>query len=749
MGQAFTKGSSLDATNFINGTTAWGDYDNDGDKDLVIIGTPANIAATKFYINNNGTFTEKLNHGFRNVGNGDLEWEDYNNDGNLDLIISGIDNTDGGWGTAVTRVYKNLGNGDFQELVGNFLNVFQGSVAWIDFNNDNKTDFIVSGRTDPLETTNSVALYQNIDDDNFVSISVPFETLSQSDFEIADFDNDGDMDVVMAGYTGSTGTTKVYKNNGNGTFSLHQQLTAAIRASLDWGDYNNDGFYDLVVSGFSGTSQTLKVYNNLSGILTEVSTAIFVGGEQGSTNWLDYNNDGNLDIISSIIGDGVWATRIYRNDGNGAFLLEANSGLPVNDFSDISYVDFENDGDLDIFFPSTFNSDNAMCFYINSSTVPNISPTTPVLNSEVVTGSNATIAWEASADNVAPQAKLTYNIFVTHNSDTIVNPNSIKSGRRKYLKGGNRQYQNSYVISNLKPGDYHWSAQALDNSFNGSPFAVTRSFHINYPPVINGVLSSVSTSEDTPIIILVNNLIINDPDNFPEDFEVTILAGSNYTFADNLLTPTLNYNGVLTVPIKVSDGTDQSAIFNLSVTVVPVNDRPFIRGLKSKLSTTEETPIAILIDNIDVQDPDNTFPKDFSITVSPGDNYTLENNTVVPAKGFIGALVVPITVNDGNINSEPFSVSIDVTKIVGLSEQQFYGVSLYPNPAVNFAVLSLPQTPKAILFIDALSKPINVPIDSYFENNLMRLDLKSLPKGVYIIMIYLKDRTISQRLLIE
>lgn len=87
MAQSFKKGGNLGTSNFLNGATAWGDSDNDGDKDLVIMGTPGNIATTKFYINNsNGTFTENLNHGFRNVGNGDLEWEDYNNDGRLDLL---------------------------------------------------------------------------------------------------------------------------------------------------------------------------------------------------------------------------------------------------------------------------------------------------------------------------------------------------------------------------------------------------------------------------------------------------------------------------------------------------------------------------------------------------------------------------------------------------------------------------------------------------------------------------------------
>ncbi len=750
MAQSFTKGGNLGTSNFLNGATAWGDFDNDGDKDLIIIGTPGN-ATTKFYINNSdGTFTENLNHGFRNVGDGDLEWEDYNNDGRLDLLISGNDNTDGGFGTPVTRIYKNLGKGSFQELAGNFLNVYQGSVEWIDFNNDNKPDFLVSGRTNPQGFTNSIALYKNMGGDNFVAITTPFETFSQSDFDCADFDNDGDMDIAMAGYTGFNGVTKIYKNNGNETFSLHQQLTSAMRASLDWGDYNNDGNIDLVISGFSGTLQTLKVYKNVTGTFSEINEPEFVGGEQGSTNWIDYNNDGNLDIISSVIGDGAWSTRIYRNDGSDAFSLQVNTGLPVNDYSNISYVDLENDGDLDVFFPSTFDSTNAMFFYINGSSSANTSPNIPATNAEVISGSNATISWSASLDNVTPQSTLTYNIYVTHNSDTIVNPNSVKSGKRKILKGGNRQSKLNYVIANLKPGDYRWSAQAVDNSFNSSVFAATKSFHINYPPVITGVLNPLNTNEDTPVNILLNNLIINDPDNnFPGDFTVSISAGNNYTFSGNTLSPALNFNGILTVPIKVSDGSDQSATFNLSVLVVAVNDPPVVTGLKNPLSTNEEMPITISISNINVQDPDNTFPNDFSLAVSGGANYTFENNTITPARGFTGTLTVPITVSDGTSNSGSFSALINVEKIVGLIEQTFDEVAFYPNPASNFVNILLPEAPKRVLLFDALSRFLEIPVGSNFENKQIRLDVKSLQKGVYIVLISMGDRTIRQRLLID
>ena len=66
-----------------------------------------------------------------------------------------------------------------------------------------------------------------------------------------------------------------------------------------------------------------------------------------------------------------------------------------------------------------------------------------------------------------------------------------------------------------------------------------------------------------------------DPDNtYPNDFSLTVQNGANYTQAGNTITPAVDFNGTLTVPVTVNDGAVDSAVFNLSVEVTALNDAP-------------------------------------------------------------------------------------------------------------------------------------------------------------------------------
>jgi|GEM_PF-3285273 len=80
------------------------------------------------------------------------------------------------------------------------------------------------------------------------------------------------------------------------------------------------------------------------------------------------------------------------------------------------------------------------------------------------------------------------------------------------------------------------------------------------------------------------------------------------------------------------------------------------------LSTQERTPLVITLNDLTVEDTNNTYPDDFTLTVLDGDNYTRSGNTVTPVTGFTGKLTVPVTVNDEIDDSISYNLTVTVTE---------------------------------------------------------------------------------------
>src|SRR5690606_3665342 len=176
---------------------------------------------------------------------------------------------------------------------------------------------------------------------------------------------------------------------------------------------------------------------------------------------------------------------------------------------------------------------------------------------------------------------------------------------------------------------------------------------VNDPPVITGQAVALNINEDQSVVLNLAQLTVVDPDNVPADLTMVVQAGPNYTFSGLTVTPTANFNGALQVSVVVNDGELNSAPFNMLVTVNPVNDAPVITG-QNPVTTTEDVPLTISLGDLLVTDPDanNPYPGAFTMTASPGANYTLGgpgNLTVTPTLDFTGTLSVPVVVNDGTV----------------------------------------------------------------------------------------------------
>ena len=183
----------------------------------------------------------------------------------------------------------------------------------------------------------------------------------------------------------------------------------------------------------------------------------------------------------------------------------------------------------------------------------------------------------------------------------------------------------------------------------------------NDPPVITGQ-RPLNTEENEPIEIQFVDLIVSDPDNtYPTGFTLTILPGTNYTFSGTTVTPNPNISGVIDVRVKVNDGAVDSAPYPLKIDVNSVNDAPAITG-QLPMTTLEDTPINMSMGFLIISDPDSPI-SGFTMQISPGANYILTGVEIKPVANFNGTLSVPVTVNDGSLESQPYNVQIQVTPV--------------------------------------------------------------------------------------
>ena len=171
---------------------------------------------------------------------------------------------------------------------------------------------------------------------------------------------------------------------------------------------------------------------------------------------------------------------------------------------------------------------------------------------------------------------------------------------------------------------------------------------------------ALTTNEDQPLPISFSDLTVVDPDNtYPQGFTMKLSPGANYSVSGSTVTPAKDYSGPISVTTKVNDGKNDSAPFDLQITVSPANDAPLITGQK-KLSTNQATPLALKLTDLNVTDPDNAFPQDFTLSIKPGANYVAAAGTISPTPAFSGTLNVTVSVSDGSASSPDFNIVVTV-----------------------------------------------------------------------------------------
>ncbi|KAB1155264.1 VCBS repeat-containing protein, partial [Tenacibaculum aiptasiae] len=474
--QVFTEHTTANIIDVYQSDLAWGDYDNDGDLDLLITGKKSIGVAldpvSKIYTNSGGTFTELTSANLEGVQYGASAWGDYDNDGDLDILLTGF----GVGNTYITKIYTNNG-GVFTELATANLQGIVGDVAWGDYDNDGDLDILLAGGIGRSSIskiyTNDAGTFTELTTANLIGVN-------SGAVAWGDYDNDGDLDILLTGYTGSLDISKIYTNN-NGTFTelTSANLIGISYSSVAWGDYDNDGDLDILMSGFTGSADVTKIYTNNGGSFTELPTPHVRGQQEGSVAWGDYDNDGDLDVLLT----GSINTKIYNNNAGVFTQVAAADNLTQIAVSDGVWGDYDNDGDLDIVFSGVTATSFISKIYTNNTITSNTPPTAPTNPTAVVNGNEVTINWTASTDAQTPSNGLSYNVYIKENP--IGAPVYTKTpmaqendGWRKLPAVGNTGQGTSYTYKfpAACTKNYTFKIQAIDHNFAGSGFSAEGSF---------------------------------------------------------------------------------------------------------------------------------------------------------------------------------------------------------------------------------------------------------------------------------
>ncbi len=385
---AFTESSALAAfteqgatilggANYSARSASLADIDGDGDLDLYFQGgTASGVDPARQLFRNNIIGTGA--HTFTNVtatmlpsglpDSWSAAWGDYNGDGKIDVFVGQTNS-----GSTTGTLLRNTGSGFVDDSVATGLNDagFAQNVAWVDINNDRQLDLLI-GMEGPAPDFNQVYIQGPANHFTAVGAAVGFQQPYGNKaygMAIGDTDGDGDLDVFISTCIGGGNIrNNFYKNMLKETGTLSFQDIADTNGTqnlnntygTEFVDFDNDGKLDLYVTGADGNPT--KIYRNLGNnqfvdvdTITGVPLLSDTGTDLNGSKAIDYDNDGDLDLFFHDNLSGTGTVKLYRNDGNWKFTdvttQEGITGTGSGGYDGV-WGDIDRDGDLDLINPN-------------------------------------------------------------------------------------------------------------------------------------------------------------------------------------------------------------------------------------------------------------------------------------------------------------------------------------------------------------------------------------------------------------
>ena len=510
------------------------------------------------------TTISKTENPFPGLSQGDVSWGDFDNDGDKDVALMGVSNISG----AVTAIYENKGPEGFVNTNQNFERVIDGTLEWADLNKDGFIDLIVSGYNGNGPSTkvylNTEAFYF-LEDESF---NIP--DLYATELAFGDLDNDGDIDYLIVGYDASDNIQRFYgfkKDSEDGFDIVNSNISPNIGDDILIFDKDSDGDNDIISNSssktntlYSGSNGSINYFalGNGGNIVAYKGNGPMAGVEQLTKNGYisvgDFDNNGYNDfVLTGEDSNGSGLTKLYLGNQDGVSETD-NYDLEGLRDSTVEFIDYDKDGDLDIFLTgvSDAGGNQTILYEVDVTNKSNQAPSKITsLNYENMGDGNVKLSWEAPEDDFSSDLGYNIRIGTTPGGSELSNTESnLETGDRLINKAP--PTFNSFYIRQLDPGKYYWSVQAIDGGYKGGVFSEEQSFTLTYDwKILNqgGIIDYNISGRSKPILKLV------DLDN---DEDLDLLISGDTSEGVNVL----NYDGTkfITGDIYFGGGAKEIAV---------------------------------------------------------------------------------------------------------------------------------------------------------------------------------------------
>lgn len=319
------------------------DLDNDGFEDLYVTSVyEERIATLK---NNNSIFDSPKSAVWVDASE-KMAVDDIDKDGLKDYVVTSY-NSNSNVTYQGIRYFKNNGNSESTliQTIENESSVFYNDLQFSDLNSDGKNDLITIDNQKKLKCflVNSSNLFE-------LPIILNESSNNHNSLNIIDIDDDIDVDILY----GEQNDNKIFiqSNDSEGNFTAKTEFLATNYDRFTFFkiiDFNQNGNLDIITLGTISNNWFLDIYmNDGSGNYTYANLIDYGTDQPNDVKIIDINLDGHLDFgaktYNSILGQEIsW----FIDDGDQNYTKEVT--ININDLTNYSLSDFDNDGDQDMF----------------------------------------------------------------------------------------------------------------------------------------------------------------------------------------------------------------------------------------------------------------------------------------------------------------------------------------------------------------------------------------------------------------